>query len=92
MDRTERILRFIEERFLVDFDSEVTPQSDLFKEGVIDSFGYIQLMAFLEAEFAIHFEDEDILLNVFVSLEAIDAFVAQKIAERSGLEDAPCAG
>jgi acyl carrier protein len=80
MGRTEKIQQFIEERFLVEFGTEVTPQDDLFKTGVIDSFGYILLMKFLEDEFALKIEDEEILANVFVSLEAIDGFVANKLA------------
>jgi acyl carrier protein len=92
MDRTEQIIQFIEDQFLVEFGSEVTAQSDLFKEGIIDSFGYIQLMAFLKEQFGIVFAEEDILLNVFVTLEAIDGFVATKLAERLVAEGAaPCA-
>jgi D-alanine--poly(phosphoribitol) ligase subunit 2 len=63
----------------VEFGAEVTPQDDLFKVGVIDSFGYIQLMKFLEDEFGLKIGDEDILANVLVSLEAIDGFVANKL-------------
>lgn len=79
MDRTQKIQQFIEEQFLVEFGTDVTPQDDLFKTGVIDSFGYIQLMKFLEGEFALQIDDEDILTNVLVSLEAIDGFVAGKL-------------
>lgn len=83
MDRTTKIRDFIEERFLVEFDADVTPQDDLFKTGVIDSFGYIQLMKFLEDEFALQIGDEDILTNVLVSLEAIDGFVEKKLVEQA---------
>ncbi|WP_243794767.1 acyl carrier protein [Saccharopolyspora gloriosae] len=79
MERTQQIKQFIEEQFLVEFGTDVTAQDDLFKTGVIDSFGYIQLMKFLEEEFALQIDDEDILTNVLVSLEAIDGFVASKL-------------
>ncbi|MBB4893127.1 acyl carrier protein [Streptomyces olivoverticillatus] len=81
MDRTQKIRQFVEERFLIDFGGEVTAESDLFKAGVIDSFGYIQLMSFLEDEFSLRITDEEILGNIFVSLDGIDAFVAAKLAE-----------
>ncbi|MGW1197810.1 acyl carrier protein [Streptomyces sp. NPDC002536] len=90
MDRTEKIRQFVEDRFLVEFGGDVTADSDLFKAGVMDSFGYIQLMGFLEDEFGIGISDEDMLTSVLVSLDAIDAFVAGKLSERQG--DAACAG
>ncbi|MGW3953013.1 phosphopantetheine-binding protein [Streptomyces sp. NPDC004752] len=72
----------IEEQFIVEFDDELTGQSDLFKAGVIDSFGYVQLICSIEEEFSIQLKDEDFLKNILTSLESIDAFVAKKIAER----------
>ncbi|MFI0774450.1 phosphopantetheine-binding protein [Streptomyces sp. NPDC021212] len=81
MSRTEKIQQYIEERFLVEFGGDMTADTDLFKAGVIDSFGYIQLMNFLEDEFAFQMDEADILTDVFVSLSSIDDFVARKLAE-----------
>jgi len=81
MSRTEKIQQFIEERFLVEFGGEIAADTDLFKAGVIDSFGYIQLMNFLEDEFAFQMDEADILTDVFVSLASMDDFVARKLAE-----------
>jgi len=78
MTRTEKIVRFIEEQFLIEFGAEVTPQSDLFKDGIIDSYGYIQLMAFLEEEFSLDIEAEEFLMDVPATLDALDSFVARK--------------
>ncbi|GGY54805.1 phosphopantetheine-binding protein [Streptomyces anulatus] len=82
MGRTQRLRNMIEEQFLVEFDEELTDQSDLFKAGVIDSFGYVQLLGSIEEEFSIQLKDEDFLKDILTSLESIDAFVAKKIAER----------
>ncbi|MFK0146656.1 acyl carrier protein [Streptomyces griseus] len=82
MGRTQRLRNMIEEQFLVEFDEELTDQSDLFKVGVIDSFGYVQLLGSIEEEFSIQLKDEDFLKDILTSLESIDAFVAKKIAER----------
>ncbi|KAA6212544.1 acyl carrier protein [Streptomyces albofaciens JCM 4342] len=76
MNRTQKIQQFIEERFLVQFGGEVTADTDLFQAGVIDSFGYIQLMSFIENDFALRDTDDELLSNIFVSLADIDAFVA----------------
>ncbi|KND23720.1 acyl carrier protein [Streptomyces europaeiscabiei] len=82
MGRTQRLQNMIEEQFLVEFDEELTDRSDLFKAGVIDSFGYVQLLGSIEEEFSIQLKDEDFLKDILTSLESIDAFVAKKIAER----------
>ncbi|WNI28142.1 phosphopantetheine-binding protein [Streptomyces sp. ITFR-6] len=82
MERTWRIREMLEEQFLIEFDDELTGRSDLFKAGVIDSFGYVQLLSSIEQEFSIQLKDEDFLKNILTSLESIDAFVAKKIAER----------
>ncbi|WP_327320188.1 acyl carrier protein [Streptomyces sp. NBC_01235] len=79
MLRTEKIRQYMEERFLVDFGEDVTADTDLFKAGVMDSFGYLQLMDYLETEFGVKIASDEILSNVFVSLATIDAFVAHKM-------------
>ncbi|MEU9314959.1 phosphopantetheine-binding protein [Streptomyces sp. NPDC048295] len=84
MGRKQHIQRLIEDQFLVEFDGELTAETDLFKTGVMDSFGYIQLLTALERDFSLQLKDEEFLRNIFSSLEAIDAFVANKLAERDG--------
>ncbi|MCX4966613.1 MULTISPECIES: acyl carrier protein [unclassified Streptomyces] len=82
MDRTRHIQTLIEDQFLVEFDDELTAESDLFKAGVMDSFGYIQLLSSLEKDFSLKLTDEEFIANIFSSLAAIDAFIAKKLAER----------
>ncbi|MDJ0933258.1 phosphopantetheine-binding protein [Breoghania sp.] len=79
----EKIRHFIEEQFLIEFDESFPEDSDLFKEGVMDSFGYIQLIRFLEQEFDIKFSEAEITGGVMVSLPQIEQSVAQKIAGRA---------
>ena len=43
-----KIQKFIEDNFLVEFDEDLTRTSDLFREGVLDSFGYVDLVGFLQ--------------------------------------------
>jgi D-alanine--poly(phosphoribitol) ligase subunit 2 len=84
MARMEKIKSYIEDRFLVDIGSnDIAYDADLFKAGVMDSFGYLQLMDFLETEFDISISSDEILTNVSVSLASIDAFVAEKMDARS---------
>ncbi|MEU3571060.1 acyl carrier protein [Kitasatospora sp. NPDC036755] len=78
---TGTIRTYLEERFLFEFDDEITPDTDLFKAGVIDSFGYVRMMKFLESEFSVVLDSDEILMDVLVSLNAIDAFIQKKLAE-----------
>ncbi|MFD7497377.1 acyl carrier protein [Streptomyces sp. NPDC059832] len=82
MATTEKIRQYLEERFLFEFDDVITPDTDLFKAGVIDSFGYVRMMSFLESEFSVEISAEDILENVFVTLTTIDAFIQKKISSK----------
>ncbi|MGE5514818.1 MAG: acyl carrier protein [Bacteroidota bacterium] len=76
----DKIRAFIEEQFLVEFDDDFPEDTNLFKEGVMDSFGYVQLCRFLEREFAIAFTEAEMTGNVLVSLTQIRATVAAKLA------------
>lgn len=77
----DKIRAFIEEQFLVEFDDDFPEDTNLFKEGVMDSFGYVQLCRFLEREFAIAFTEAEMTGNVLVSLTQIRATVAAKLAQ-----------
>jgi len=78
----DTIRAFIENQFLVEFDDSFPEDTNLFKEGVMDSFGYVQLCRFLEKEFAIVFTEAEMTGNVLVSLTRIKETVARKVAQR----------
>lgn len=78
----EKLRAFIEEQFLIEFDETFPESTDLFKEGVMDSFGYVQLCRFLEREYDITFSEEEMTRNVLVSLTQIEEAVARKLAAR----------
>lgn len=77
----QQIRDFIEDQFLIEFDESFPETSDLFKEGVMDSFGYIQLIRFLEKEFDIKFSEQEMTANVMVSLSLIENTVSRKLSE-----------
>ncbi|OJX77739.1 phosphopantetheine-binding protein [Magnetospirillum sp. 64-120] len=76
----DKIRAFIEDQFLVSFDEDFPEDTNLFKEGIMDSFGYVQLCRFLEREFAITFSEAEMTGNVLVSLSQIRDTVAAKVA------------
>jgi acyl carrier protein len=79
----DEIREFIEERFLIEFDDSFPEDTDLFKAGVIDSFGYVQLCRFLEGHYHFRFTEEELLGNVLVSLTEIQEYVAWKVSAQA---------
>lgn len=75
----DKIRTFIEEQFLIEFDDTFPEDTNLFKEGVMDSFGYVQLCRFLEQEYGITFSEEEMTSNVLVSLTQIRETVTRKV-------------
>ncbi|WP_314172110.1 acyl carrier protein [Streptomyces winkii] len=72
----QELKQYMEEQFMFEFDSEITADTDLFKAGVLDSFGYISLIAHVEREYGVKFGEEALLGNVAVTLAGIVDSVA----------------
>lgn len=51
----------------------------LLDSGIIDSMGILQLVSYLESEFDIEVDDEEILPDHFETLTSITAFVSTKL-------------
>ncbi|WP_437836508.1 acyl carrier protein [Sorangium sp. So ce1153] len=67
--------------FLFTFNEEIDESTDLFKAGIMDSFGYMQLIDFLQKNFQITFSNGELLSNVLATLSAIVATVEAKLDE-----------
>jgi acyl carrier protein len=59
---------------------KIKKDSLIFKEGYIDSMGFITLITFLENEFGITTVDADLLEENFESINAISDFVMSKLS------------
>lgn len=57
---------------------KISDSSLIFKEGYLDSMGFIVLITFLEEEFNIKTKDEDLLEENFESINAITNFILRK--------------
>lgn len=77
-----KIKEYLISNSLAQFDAGVTEYSDLFKEGFLDSFGYIELVKFLEKTFSIRFTDEELVSNKLNTLKNITDMVQGKIDAR----------
>ncbi|MGW2253354.1 acyl carrier protein [Kitasatospora sp. NPDC001660] len=81
MSNITQIKKFLIEEFLPDVTPEqLADDHDLLTDGVIDSLGVLKLIAWVEDHFALPVDDTDLDPNNFRSVQAIDAFIAQRRA------------
>ena len=73
-DIQERLLDFVSQHFRIP-KNEIDPEVSLVDQGVIDSFGFIEIVSFVEAEFPIVVADDQITREHFGSVSRIVAFV-----------------
>jgi acyl carrier protein len=81
----ERLLDFISGHFRIPRDG-IDPQTSLVDQGVIDSFGFVEIALFLETEFSVAVADEQINRDNFGSVTKIADFVASSKAALSASE------
>ena len=74
----ERVRRFILEYFYVSDPEELTDEVSLLDSGYVDSTGMMEIILFLEREYAIHIEDHETIPDNLESIAQIAAFVARK--------------
>jgi acyl carrier protein len=78
----ESIKNFILDNFLFDADSTaITDQVDLKNSGVLDSLGVLRLTAFIEDEFQVQLELEDVEALDMLSLASIEALVTSRAGQ-----------
>jgi len=66
--------------FLGDDPSQLDGSTSLIEAGIIDSTGVLELVGFLEEEFGIRIEDEDLVPENLDSIDNILRFVERKAA------------
>ena len=79
----EKIRRYIQESILLGCDAELADGASLIDAGIIDSTGAIELVAFLESEFAIAIADEELTPDNLDSVDRICRLVESKLASVS---------
>jgi methoxymalonate biosynthesis acyl carrier protein len=82
MERTDLSIRAFFGRFFRTTD--LKDSDDIFALGFVNSLFAMQLVHWLEKEFAITITDEDLDINNFNSISAISALVGRKLAAEVG--------
>ena len=78
MNVNERVRQFVVENFYVPDPAEIQDDTSLVSSGVIDSTGMLEMIAFLEHEFAIRIADHEMTPANLESIARIGAFVERK--------------
>jgi len=73
----QKIKDFIIENFLFGEESDLNGDTSFLEEGIIDSTGVLELIEFLEEEFEIEIDDEDMLPENLDSLNNLEKFIAK---------------
>ncbi len=76
-----RILSFVEEHFLVEHNKDFDRATNLFEAQIIDSFGFVELVRFLESEFQITIQDNDLLTGELTSINSMVNLVEKRTYE-----------
>lgn len=77
-DIKSRIRAFIVENFLFGEDGDLKDESSFLDDGIIDSTGILELVGYLEEEFAITVEDEDLVPENLDSILNVVAYLERK--------------
>jgi acyl carrier protein len=73
----ERVRRFVTSNFYVD-SGAVADDASLLEQGIVDSTGVLEIVAFLETEFGIEVKDDELLPRNLDSISAISAYIERK--------------
>ena len=79
MELTEHIRGFILENFIVDGDGNLENGISLLEEGIIDSTGVLELVAFIEETYHIKVQDEELIPENLDSINNISNFIQTKL-------------
>jgi acyl carrier protein len=79
----DTIRQFVADSFLVDFDKVAGPDTDLFEAKYLDSFGFVDLVSFLEKTFTIKLSEDDLADPRIGTLNGMQALVLKRMGERA---------
>ena len=74
----ERLARYIAVDVLNQPDLVIGEDEDLLSSGLLDSLSVMSLIHFIEQEHSIDIPAEDVTIEHFVSLRAIDAYLGKR--------------
>jgi len=83
VDVASRIRDFISEEILFEDNSTGLTDETPLLNGVMDSLGLMQLVAFLEEEFDVEIDDADMTADHFRTISDIQELVNEKVGQKA---------
>jgi acyl carrier protein len=77
-DTAQRLRQFITENFLFGQEHAFSDEDSLLEQGIIDSTGVLELVGFLENEYHVAIEDEELVPENLDSISNLMRFLAAK--------------
>lgn len=74
----DKIRTFVVENFLFGNNENLEDNTSFLEEGIIDSTGVLELVGFIEEEFAITVEDEELIPENLDSIKNVTAYLERK--------------
>ena len=68
MNLEDKLLEYIKEEFSV---SDIDWETGLVTTGVIDSFGILELISYIEQQYGFSIEEKDMIIDNFQSVKAV---------------------
>jgi acyl carrier protein len=78
MSVQEDIREFIVENFLFGEQGGLRDDSSFLREGIVDSTGIMQLVSFIQEQYLIAIEDEELIPENLDSIRNVSLFIAEK--------------
>jgi acyl carrier protein len=78
MSMQQDIREYIVDTFLFGEDGGLQDDSSFLEEGIVDSTGIMQLVSYLQEQYRITIEDEELIPDNLDSIRKVMAFVAAK--------------
>jgi acyl carrier protein len=83
MDHLKNIRAFIVENFLYGEDGNLREDTSFLENGIVDSTGILELIAFLERNFGIRVEDDEVIPENLDSLFNLANYLNRKLDRES---------
>ena len=80
-DTKEKITNFMIENFLFGEAEGFKDDTSFLEEGIIDSTGILELVNYLEEEFELSVDDEDLIPENLDSVKNVTAYVEKKLSD-----------
>lgn len=77
----QAVRQFVVDNFLFGQDGDLEDGTSFMDQGIIDSTGILELVAFVEKTWDVKVEDEDLVPDNMDSLDNICAFIQSKLGQ-----------